>query len=102
MTLIVGGWGGSVIGVSSINGDDASENESTQFKKFESNKWYKIRLKVSKEKLEAWLDDEQTVNVETKDKKLSMRPGEIEESMPFGLATYRTKAAIRNIQIRKF
>ena len=102
MTLIVGGWGGSVIGVSSINGDDASENESTQFKKFESNKWYKIRLKVSKDKLEAWLDDEQTVNVDTKDKKLSMRPGEIEESMPFGLATYRTKAAIRNIQIRKF
>jgi sugar phosphate isomerase/epimerase len=102
VTLVVGGWGGSVVGISSINGDDASENETTQFRKFDSNKWYKIRVKVSKEKLEAWLDDEQTANVDTKDKKLAMRPGEIEESMPFGIATYRTKAALRNIQIRKF
>lgn len=102
VTLVVGGWGGSVIGISSINNDDASENETTQFKKFESNKWYKIRVKVSKDKLEAWLDDEQTANVDTQGKKLSMRAGEIEASEPFGIATYRTKAALRNIQIRKF
>ena len=28
-TLIVGGWGGTVVGLSSINGMDASENETT-------------------------------------------------------------------------
>ena len=101
-SFIVGGWGGGVVGLSSLDGQDASENETTKFLKFETGKWYKVRVKMTPAKIEAWLDDEQIVNVETEGKKIDMRPGEIEDSMPFGLATYRTKAAIRNIQIRKF
>ena len=34
-TMIVGGWGGGLVGISSINGNDASENETTQIRKFE-------------------------------------------------------------------
>ena len=30
-----------------------------------------------------------------------MRPGEIELSIPFGLATFRTTGAMRDIKIRK-
>ena len=101
VTYVVGGWGGSVVGISSINGDDASENETTKFLKFESNKWYRIRVRVTKAKLEAWLDDEQTADVERADKRLSMRVGEIEASVPFGIATFRTRGALRNIRIRR-
>jgi sugar phosphate isomerase/epimerase len=101
VTFVVGGWGGSVVGISSVNGDDASENETTQFLKFDNNKWYKLRVRITEPKIEAWVDDAQVVNLELKDKRLGMRPGEIELSEPFGIATYRTRAALRNITLKK-
>ena len=44
-TLIVGGWGGTVVGLSSIGGLDASENETARMKKFEKERqnWKKQR-----------------------------------------------------------
>ena len=100
-TLVLGGWGGSLVGLSSINGEDASENETTKFLKFETGKWYRVRVKMTPQKIEAWLDDDQVVNVETEGKKIEMRAGEIELSKPFGIATFRTQAALRDIKIRR-
>src|ERR1022692_2201765 len=39
VSLIVGGWGGTVVGISSIDGADASENETTQSITFEKGRW---------------------------------------------------------------
>jgi sugar phosphate isomerase/epimerase len=100
-TFVVGGWGGALVGISSINGEDASENETSQAKKFEKGRWYKIRVRVAKGRLETWIDDEQMVDLELKGKRISMRPGEIESSKPFGIATYRTRGAIRDIRLRQ-
>lgn len=100
-TFLVGGWGGSLVGISSINGDDASENETSQTKKFEKGRWYKLRVRVTKEKLETWIDDAQAVDLDLQGKKISMRAGEIELSKPFGIATYRTRGAVRGIKLRK-
>lgn len=99
-TFIVGGWGGALVGLSSIDGNDASENETSKSKKFEKGHWYKIRVRVTEAKIEAWIDEEQLLNVETKDKKITMRPGEIEMSKPCGIATFRTQAAFREIKLR--
>ena len=99
-TFVVGGWGGSLVGLSSINGDDASENETMKFKKFEKGRWYKIRVRVTEAKIEAWIDDEQMLNLETTGKKITMRPGEIELSKPCGIAAFRTQAAVREMKLR--
>jgi sugar phosphate isomerase/epimerase len=101
VTLVVGGWGGSMVGISSIDGMDASENETSFTRKFENGQWYKIRVRVTPEKLQAWIDDEQVANLELEGRKLSMRAGEIEMSEPFGIASFRTKAALRDIKIRR-
>jgi len=98
-TLIVGGWGGTVVGLSSINGKDASENETTRYMKFDNNRWYKIKLRVTEEKIEAWIDNEQVVDFTIDGKYLSIRP-EVELSKPFGIASWRTTAALRNIRVQ--
>jgi len=99
-SLIVGGWGGSLVGISSLDGMDASENETMKFKTFESGHWYRIRLRVTEKKIQAWIDKERLVDVEIADRRISVRPGEIELSEPFGLACWQTTAALREIKFR--
>ena len=100
VTLVVGGWGGGVVGISSIDGMDASENETATFRAFKENQWYKIRVAVRKNKLEAWIDADQLVEVDTTDRKLGMRFGSIEMCAPLGLATWQTAAEVRGLQWR--
>ena len=99
-SLIVGGWGGGLVGISSIDGFDASENETTRLMSFERDHWYTVRLRVTDAKIEAWIDAEKVVDVKIKDRKITVRYGEIESSIPFGIAAYQTRAALRNIRIR--
>ncbi|WP_372950616.1 DUF1080 domain-containing protein [Mariniphaga sp.] len=99
-SFIVGGWGGPVVGLSSIDGLDASDNETRTLKKFEQNTWYKIHLKVSEEKIEAWIDGEQIVDFNFTGRKLSIRP-EVNLSKPFGICSWVTTAALRNIQLKQ-
>jgi hypothetical protein len=99
-SLVLGGWGGGVCGISSIDGMDAHENNTTSYRKFDAGKWYKVRMRVMKDRLEAWLDDEQIVDADTADKKIGVRV-EVSPSKPFGLATYMTKGAYRNIRVRE-
>jgi type 1 glutamine amidotransferase len=99
-TLVVGGWGGGIVGLSSIDGMDASENETTRFMAFDKDRWYRIRLQVRKEKIEAWIDDEKIVDAAIAGRKISLRPGEIEISVPFGIATWQTTGALRNVRLR--
>jgi hypothetical protein len=97
-SLIVGGWGGGVCGISSLDGNDASSNDTTTRRKFEDDKWYHIRLRVTDDKIQAWVDDEKIVDVVTTGKKISVR-GDIEQCCPFGLATWRTAASIKDIRL---
>ena len=99
-TLIVGGWGGTTVGLSCINGMDASENETTTLRQFEKNRWYTIRLKVTRASIEAWIDDISVVNFSIGNKALSIRP-EVELSKPFGITSWRTTAAIKNIKLKR-
>jgi hypothetical protein len=100
-TLIIGGWGGSLTGISSIDDMDASENSTGDTQKFEQHQWYKICLRVTPEKIEAFLDNQRIVNLDIDDHRLGMRAGEIEACMPLGLATYQTRAELRRILLRK-
>ena len=99
-SLILGGWGGTVCGISCLDGEDAANNETTTSILFKNRAWYAVRLRVTKDKLEAWLDNEKIVNADTKDRRIDVRI-EVEESRPLGLATFQTTAALRNVSWRK-
>ncbi len=99
-SLIVGGWGGGLVGISSLDGMDASENETTRYMNFEKGRWYRIRVRVTENRIEAWIDNEKTVNVVTTDRRISLRPGDIEMSKPMGIASWQTASALRAIKVR--
>jgi len=99
-SLIVGGWGGSLVGLSSLDDLDASSNETTRFINFENRRWYRIRLRVQPDRIQAWIDEDKVVDVDTTGRKISIR-WEMEESKPLGIATWSTAAALRNLRIRK-
>jgi hypothetical protein len=99
-SLIVGGWGGTLVGISSLDGMDASENETTKFIIFDSGRWYRIRLRITDAKIQAWIDKDKVVDVETKDRKVTVRPGDIEMSEPLGIAAWQTTTALREIKWR--
>jgi len=96
-TLILGGWGGSLIGISSIDDFDASENETGDAYIFEDNQWYDIRLRATDSEISVWINDEQVIDCEVEGRKVAMRYGEIEMSVPLGICTYATTGVIREV-----
>lgn len=100
VSLILGGWGGGVTGLSNIDGLSAVENETTGATEFVQNRWYKVRVRVTKSRIQAWLDKESIVDVETKDHKFSIW-FEQEPMRPLGIATWNTQGALRNIHLER-
>ncbi len=98
-SLILGGWGGTTVGLSSIDGLDASENETTQEMRFEDDRWYRVRVAVGRHDIRAWLDDEPLLAVTTTGRRIGIRP-EVEPSRPLGIAAFRTRAGLRGIRLK--
>lgn len=108
-SFIVGGWGGGVVGLSSIDGLDASENSSSSFRTFERHRWHRLRVRVSEvkdgngetdQKIECWIDDEQVIDEIVTEREISTRV-EVDLSKPLGVAAWQTRAGIRAIRLRR-
>src|SRR4051794_37742745 len=62
-SLVTGGWGGCVVGLSSLDMQDASENETNSLVNFKDNQWYRFKVRVTKDRIQAWIDDKNVVDV---------------------------------------
>lgn len=100
VSLIVGGWGGGATGLSNVDKSSAVENETSTFRDYRQDQWYAIRLQVTEKKIEAWIDDYQIVDLMAKDREFSIW-WEQEPMRPLGFATWYTKAALRNIRLKR-
>lgn len=99
-TLVLGGWGGTLCGLSNIDYYDASENPTTTFYSFKKQTWYHVRLRVVPNRITAWLDGEQLVDIDTTDRKIDIR-AEMDLCQPLGIATWVTTGAVRNLFVTK-
>lgn len=98
---INGGWGGMVVGLSSLDDMDASENDTSTRRNFESGRWYAFQLRVTEARIQAWIDGEAVIDAYIGHRDVGLRPGEIELSAPFGIASYSTVARLRKIEYRE-
>ncbi|MFC1759688.1 DUF1080 domain-containing protein [Planctomycetota bacterium] len=99
-SLILGGWGGALVGLSTIDGLDASMNDTNQIVPFTKGKWYKVKLRVTPKTIVVWLEGKQIISQNLAKHKISVRP-EVLPNCPLGFASFATQAGIRNIQYRE-
>jgi hypothetical protein len=103
-TVVIGGWGGNLCGISSINFMDASENQYSEGVVLKNDVWYTLRVRVTPGLLEVFLNDTlYTAKVPFESSSaFTLRAGsDIDKTKPFGLATYETKALWRNLTVNK-
>jgi len=98
---MVGGYGlGACTGLEMLDGRNAGSNETTRWMRFEVGRWYAIRLRVTKDRIEAWIDGAKTVNLPIAGHSLADRDFSTPMA-PFGIFTYQTTAALRNLRLRR-
>ena len=97
-SLIFGGWGGIVNGLSSIGGYDASENETTQHFGYRNDQWYPVKLRVTTDSIRAVVGHEQIVDIATAGKDIHLRSEILDTGLTFW--TYDSAGEIRNIRIK--
>jgi len=99
LTLVNGGWGGNVTGLSRLDGSDASENETGTFFKYRDKTWYRFRVRVTDEGVRCWIDDKKVVEVNIKGRHVDTRI-ESNATRPLGFATWESSGGVRDIAIR--
>lgn len=98
-TWVNGGWGGDIIGISSIDNWDASENETRAYFNFENNRFYRFRLQVSATHIKAWIDDKQVIDLAVNGRAIGLRRG-MDLTLPLSLFSYNTASSIRKLEYR--
>jgi hypothetical protein len=100
LSLICGGWSGGVLGLSCLDGWDASENDTTRSHWFDTGRWYAVMVRVTTDRIECFIDGECLIYVDrNRYEEFSVRP-EMLEYEPLGLSTFQTEGAFRKIEIR--
>ena len=99
-TFVNGGWGGDIVGISSIDGWDASENETRSYFTFEPNRWYAFELTVMADWIKATIDGQSIFRVETGGRVLSLYRDDTKLSTPLGFSSYNTTGEVRKIEYR--
>ena len=99
ISFVAGGWGGETTGLSNIDGLDAMENSTGSAQTYESGRWYAFRIRASEERVDVWMDGRHISGAHVYDKKVSLRPGDTDLTVPLGFFTYDTIGALRNIEV---
>jgi hypothetical protein len=97
---INGGWDGETVGLSNLDGYDASENETSISRSFTAGRWYAFVLRVTADKIVATIDGRVVIDLATAGRKLDLRFDDTDLAKPLGFASYATRAGIRNIAWR--
>jgi hypothetical protein len=100
LTLVLGGWGGTVCGLSQLDGLDAAYNPTRCLRSFERLRRYTAGIRVTADRIEVTLDGEPLCAVPRQRVALSLR-AEMLPCQPLGIAAYNTQAQIHRVRWRR-
>ncbi len=98
---INGGWDGTVVGLSNVDGYDASENDTSTNRDFVKGRWYGFRLLVTQTRIQAWIGGSGVIDVGLDKRKVGLRFDDTDLSAPLGFCSYATAAGLRAIEYRR-
>jgi hypothetical protein len=98
---INGGWGGQMVGLSNLDGQDASENDTSTSLEFQNGRWYAFLLEVTDKQIRCRIDGKLMIDVEIAGREVALRAGEIELCAPLGFASYSTLGGLRKLEYRR-
>ena len=99
LTLVLGGWGGVVCGLSCLDGEDASGNDTRTLRSFPDGSRYRVRLAVTDQRVRVDVDGELLLEAGLEGRDLTIRP-EVEPSVPFGVASFATQTILHGVRVR--
>lgn len=99
LTLVFGGWGGSVGGLSCLDGADASRNATRRVCAFPNGTDARVSLRVVGEHIAVHVDGEPWIDADLRGVRRTLRP-EVELSRPLGLASYASEGAVSVLRWR--
>ncbi len=99
LTLVLGGWGGSVCGLSSLDGNDAAHNHTRCLRRFTLGTDYRVQIVVRSDHVQCRLDGEALCATPIRPHALGLRP-EMNLSRPLGIASFATAASVQSARWR--
>jgi len=99
-TFVVGGWGGTVVGFSSLDGLDASENETSHSVTLADRRWYQVAVDVTPTHIKGLIDGDVVAEAALAGREVDVRI-EMVPCRPLGLASWRTVSDVRNITLEE-
>lgn len=99
--LEVGAEGGALVGLELVDGQKPQDTGVGRRMGFERGRWYRIRLRVTATRAQAWVDDEEVVDLALSGHTLSLA-SHWEPVKPFGVGVaVRTTGALRWLKVRR-
>ena len=99
-SFVVGGWGGGVVGFSSLDGLDASENETSRGMRLDDQRWYRIAVDVTPTHIRGLIDNEVVAEAALAGREVDVRI-EMLPCRPLGIASWRTTSEIRALVLEE-
>ncbi|MBM4034852.1 MAG: DUF1080 domain-containing protein, partial [Planctomycetes bacterium] len=99
--LVVGGLRGDLVALSVFE-EQATAPTDLKGKRmaFQAGRWYAARVRVSDDRVQAWLDEEKVIDVPRAGNKFTPHP-HLAPVGGLGVSAFKTKAVLRNIRLRR-
>ena len=98
LTLVLGGWGGMVSGLSSLDGLDASRNATKTLRHFPNGKRHEVEIEVTETDGRVRVDGEPFLSTSLEGREVGLRV-DVEPSHPLGIATYATSTHLHRVRV---